>query len=176
MNKRLLLAGVLLLTLVTLTFVGLRPGRAQALISMTDESWPTIPGRQGDCSLNSMTLQMSCLDKLNTTWNKYYTSDSACPKSDACKADCTSDPQGAPCVQCVNDCTTRNYLAYYDAEQKLNTASCGVCGAQLDTCTGARAASYQCGVDYQNCGGIFVEGCWETYSACQLASGIDKCQ
>lgn len=43
-------------------------------------------------------------------------------------------------------------------------------------CDCARAAAQQCWWDFQACGGIWVEGCWETYSACVLESGIDQCQ
>ena len=43
-------------------------------------------------------------------------------------------------------------------------------------CDCARAAAYQCWVDYELCGGFMVPGCWTTYSECRLESGIDQCQ
>jgi len=43
-------------------------------------------------------------------------------------------------------------------------------------CDCARAEAQQCWADYVACGGLFVEGCWETYSQCRLDSGVDQCQ
>jgi hypothetical protein len=43
-------------------------------------------------------------------------------------------------------------------------------------CDCARAAAQQCVWEYEACGGLWVEGCWETYSQCRLDSGIDQCQ
>lgn len=43
-------------------------------------------------------------------------------------------------------------------------------------CDCARAAAQQCWWEYEACGGLFVEGCWETYSQCRLESGIDQCE
>jgi hypothetical protein len=58
--------------------------------------------------------------------------------------------------------------------QKAGAANCP--GDPWFFCDCARAAAQQCWLDYQNCGGFFVEGCWETYSQCRTDSGIDQCE
>jgi hypothetical protein len=58
--------------------------------------------------------------------------------------------------------------------QKAGAANCP--GDPYFFCDCARAAAQQCWWDYQACGGIWVEGCWETYSQCRLDSGIDQCE
>lgn len=57
---------------------------------------------------------------------------------------------------------------------KADAANCP--GDPWFFCDCARAAAQQCWWDYEACGGLFVEGCWETYSQCRLDSGIDQCQ
>jgi hypothetical protein len=69
-----------------------------------------------------------------------------------------------------------------DAAQARNSlCTLGAGGGQgrseeLDVCGLARAGASQCLAAYQACGGFSVEGCAETYEACKLASGIDRCQ
>ena len=58
--------------------------------------------------------------------------------------------------------------------QKADAANCP--GDPWFFCDCARAAAQQCWWDYEACGGLFVEGCYETYSQCRLDSGIDQCQ
>ena len=58
--------------------------------------------------------------------------------------------------------------------RKVGAANCP--GDPWFFCDCARAAAQQCWFDYVNCGGLEVEGCWETYSQCRLDSGIDQCE
>ena len=58
--------------------------------------------------------------------------------------------------------------------QKVRAANCP--GDPYFFCDCARAAAQQCWSDYVACGGLEVEGCWETYSQCRLDSGVDQCQ
>lgn len=175
MKKRLLLGGVLLVILSTLMFGGPRTGMAQVQLLIDSPDFPNIPGRQGDCMLTSFQRQVDCTNRLYDAARAYNNAPQTCPSTYECFLPCVLGDD-EPCQRCVNDCTTRLYVSYYTAERNLNTEQCGVCSAQLDTCSAARAAAQQCGSDYQNCGGLEGEGCWEIYSACRLASGIDRCQ
>lgn len=65
-------------------------------------------------------------------------------------------------------------LAAATSTQKARAANCP--GDPAFFCDCARAAAQQCWSDYQACGGFFADGCWDTYSQCELDSGIDECQ
>ena len=44
-------------------------------------------------------------------------------------------------------------------------------------CTEAQIELNSCWLEYENCGGLLVDGCWEQfYYVCRAASGIDYCQ
>jgi hypothetical protein len=58
--------------------------------------------------------------------------------------------------------------------RKAGAANCP--GDPAFFCDCARAAAQQCWWDYQACGGLEVDGCWDTYSQCRLDSGIDQCE
>ena len=61
------------------------------------------------------------------------------------------------------------------ATQKANANDCSA-GDPWFFCSCARLTAQQCALDYQACGGFFVEGCWETYFQCRQDSGIDQCE
>jgi hypothetical protein len=68
-------------------------------------------------------------------------------------------------------------LAFLVAATPTQKARAGTCsGNPFFFCECARAAVQQCWSDYEACGGFFVDGCWDTYSQCELDSGIDQCQ
>jgi hypothetical protein len=51
--------------------------------------------------------------------------------------------------------------------------------AQLDPwlfCDCARWEAQQCALDFELCGGFYVEGCSEALTQCRLESGIDMCE
>ncbi|HEY2292536.1 MAG TPA: hypothetical protein VGM86_17695 [Thermoanaerobaculia bacterium] len=58
--------------------------------------------------------------------------------------------------------------------RKAGAANCA--GDPAFFCDCARAAAQLCWSQYQACGGFMVDGCWDTYSQCELDSGIDSCQ
>lgn len=68
-------------------------------------------------------------------------------------------------------------LAFVAAATPTQKAGAGTCVEDYFFCDCARAAAQQCWSDYVACGGLEVEGCWETYYyQCRPDSGIDQCQ
>jgi hypothetical protein len=45
-----------------------------------------------------------------------------------------------------------------------------------DFCDRARAEARTCWSAYQSCGGLEVDGCYEAYDSCIMASGIWECE
>lgn len=175
--KKVLIGSLALVVFAVLTAGTLQKSNAQVRLLIDSPDFPGIPGFPSDCELHAFERMVACTNTYYAASNAYYTASYTCPISTGptgCSTRCQSNPFGSDCTQCVNDCTSNLYNAYYQAERSLST--CGQCTAQLDFCGGARAAASNCLLDYQNCGGLFGEGCWETYSQCRLSSGIDQCQ